>query len=157
LLSRLQAFRKVIQTTLDRALFTAAATAALLVLLSLLSLLSLLTVVQRLLTFANAIRNTIARERVCRFLQLPRRALLALTSSSHRTRRLLEILLQTVDAIGKRIFALAQLFARSFRVFILRALATATREVIHVFRNLALSRRRLRSTLSQIADLLLTA
>ena len=60
LLSRLQTFGKIIQAPLDRALFTAASAALLLTLL--LSLLSRLAVIQCLLTFANPIRNTIARE-----------------------------------------------------------------------------------------------
>ena len=55
LLSRLQAFGKIVQTALDRAFLATATTA-------LLTLLSLLTVIQTLLTFANPIRNTIARE-----------------------------------------------------------------------------------------------
>jgi len=83
--------------------------------------------------------------------------LLALTASSHRTRRLLEVLLQTVHTVSERVFALGELFARAFRIFILRALATTPRKVLHVFRDLTLSRRRLRRTLSQIRDLLLTS
>ena len=44
------------------------------------------------------------------------------------------------------------------RTFVrVRALATTPRKVLHVFRDLTLSRRRLRSTLSQIRDLLLTS
>jgi hypothetical protein len=78
---------------------------------------------------------------------LARCTLLALTAPSHRTRRLFEVLLQTVDTIGQCVFAFPKLFARAFRVVVLRALATTTREVLHVFRNLALSRSRLRSTL----------
>ena len=80
LLSRLQTFGNIIQAALDRA-FIAATTAALLILLSL-----LLTVIQRLLTFANTVGNTISRERISRFFQLARGALLTLTAASHRTR-----------------------------------------------------------------------
>ena len=80
LLSRLQTFRNIIQTALDRA-FIAATTSTLLILLSL-----WLTVIQRLLTFANTIRNTIAGQRISRFFQLARGALLPLAAASHRTR-----------------------------------------------------------------------
>jgi hypothetical protein len=152
LLSGLQTFRNIIQAALDRAFIAATTTAALLILLTL-----LLTVIQRLLTFANTIRNTIARQRISRFFQLARGALLTLATASHRPRRLFEILLQTVDAIGQRVFALAELFARLFRVFILRVLTTTTREVLDIFRNLALSRSRLRRALSQLGNLLLSS
>ena len=151
LLSRLQALGNTIQTALDLA-FIVATTAALLILLSLLP-----TAIQHLLTFANPIRDTIARERISRFFQLARRTLLALATSGHRARRLFKILLQAVDAVGQRVFALAELVAGPFRVFILLALTATTREVLHVFRDLALSRSRLRRTLSQLADLLLTS
>ena len=80
LLRRLQTFGNIIQTALDRA-FIITTTTTLLILLSL-----LLTVIQRLLTFANTIGNTIARERISSFFQLARRTLLTLTTASHRTR-----------------------------------------------------------------------
>jgi hypothetical protein len=108
LLSRLQSLGHVVQTALDRALIAAAACA----LLSLLR--TLLTTIQCLFAFTNAIRNTIARERVGGILQLSRRALLTLTSSVHPARRLVEILLQTVNTISERIFPLGQLLAREF-------------------------------------------
>jgi len=106
LLSRLKSLGHIVQTALNRALIIATASALLLSLL-----LSLLTAIQRLFAFTNAIRNTIARKRVGSVFQLSRRALLSLTSSGHRARRLFEILLQTVNAVSERVFPLRQTFA----------------------------------------------
>src|SRR5262249_8296763 len=106
LLSRLKSLGHVVQTALNRALIAATACALLLSLL-----LSLLTTIKRLFAFTNAIRNSIARKRVCRILQLSRRALLSLTATGHPARRLVEILLQTVNAVGERVFPLRQLLS----------------------------------------------
>jgi len=154
LFRRLQTFGNIIETALDRAFIGARATS--LLSLSLLLFLTLLITVERLLTFANPIRHSIARERIRRVFQLTRRALLTLAlARAHRARRLFEILLQTVHCISQRVLSFRQLFASLARVFILRVLTAATRKTLHVFRNLALPRRRLRRPLSQISDLLL--
>jgi hypothetical protein len=108
LLCRLKSLGHVIQTALNRALIAATACALRLTLL----LLSLLTTIQRLFTFTNAIRNSIARERVGSVFQLSRRALLTLTTTGHPARRLFEILLQTVDTVGERVLPLRQMLAR---------------------------------------------
>src|SRR5204863_7554206 len=109
-------FRKVIQTALDRAFILA--TSALLTLLS--ALLTLLAVllctgliaIERLLTLANAFRDSIARDRVGGFLQLPRGALLSLAlTRPHCPCRLLQILLQTIYCVGERVFSFRQLLA----------------------------------------------
>ena len=90
LFRRLQAFGKIVQTAFDRAFIRSTAATLLTVLL--------LTAIQRLFAFANAIRNAIARKRVGRFFQLPRRTLLTLTAAAHRARRLFDVLLQIVNA-----------------------------------------------------------
>jgi len=77
-------------------------------------LLSLLTTIQRLFAFTNAIGNSIARKRVSSVFQLSRRALLTLTTTGHPARRLFEILLQTVNTFGERIFPLGKLLACEF-------------------------------------------
>ena len=141
LLRSLQPFGKVIQTPLNRPFFVTTG--------------ALLPVVQHLLAFANPIRNAIACKPISRIFQLPRRTLLALAPATHRTRRLLDILLQVIHCFGERVFAFGQLLARLFRVIVLRVLPTAAREIFHVFRNLTLPRSRLCGTLSQIRDLLL--
>ena len=145
LFRRLQAFGKVVETAFNRTLVVAAA--ALLTLL--------LAAIQRLLTFTNSIRDAIARQRISRILQLSCGTLLALTAAAHRTCGLFDVLLQIVNSVGQRVFPFRQLFARLLRVLILRVLTTAAREVLHVFRDFALSRSRLRCALAQIGDLLL--
>jgi len=70
---------------------------------------------------------------------LTRGTLLALTAAGHRLRRLLQILLQTIDAVSERVFSFAKLLACLLRVFVLRVLTTAARKVFHVFRDLTLS------------------
>src|SRR6185369_1937252 len=157
LLRRLQTFGHTVQTALDRAFVRAAR--GLPILLSLLTrllpclltgwpatlLVPLLIAIQRLFALANALRDSLSRQRISRFLQLSRRALLALTlARAQRPRRLFDVLLQTVHAIGERVFSFGQLLASLARVFILRVLTAAPRETLHVFRDLALTRCSLR-------------
>jgi len=153
LLRRLQTFGHTVQTALDRAFVRTAR--GLPILLSLLTgwpatlLVSLLITIQRLFALANALRDSLSRQRISRFLQLSRRALLALTlPRAQRPRRLFDILLQTVHAIGERVFSFGQLLASLARAFILRVLTAAPRETLHVFRDLALTRRSLRRALT---------
>ncbi len=178
LLRRLQTLGQIIQTALDRTLIRATAAALLTVLLALLGLLPgsllailltllatllaiLLTIllpIERLFPFANPLRYAIAREPFRRVLQLPRGALLALPLPlAHRPARRLDVLLQTTHRIGQRILSFRQLLASLARVFILRALPATSRQTLHVFRDLTLSRRRLRRTLSQVGNLFLAA
>ena len=86
LFCRLQAFGKIVETAFNRALIVATSALPLLTLL-------LLAAIQRLLTFTNAIRDAIARERISRILKLPCGTLLALAAATHRTRRLFDVLL----------------------------------------------------------------
>ena len=106
LLRSLQTLRKVIQTTLDRA-FVRTAAALLTVLLTLLAaLLTTLLAIKGLFAFPNPVRDTIARQRIRGIFQLSRGALLSLAlSGAHRTRRLLDVLLQTTHRISQRVFA----------------------------------------------------
>ena len=158
LLRGLQTLRKVIQTTLDRA-FVRTAAALLTVLLTLLAaLLTILLAIKGLFAFTNPLRDPIARQRIRGVFQLARGALLSLAlSGAHRARRLLDVLLQTTHRISQRVFAFRQLLASLARVFILRPLPAASRETLHVFCDLTLSRGRLRRTLTQVGDLLLAS
>lgn len=100
LLRRLQPLRNVVEASFNRALVVT--TSALLSLLTL-----LLTAVQRLLSFTNAIGDTVTRQRIRRIFQLARRALLALAAATHRARGLFKILLQAIDAVSQRVFPFA--------------------------------------------------
>ena len=106
--------------------------------------------VQGLLAFANSLRDPITRHAFGRVIQLPRGPLL---SAAHRTRRLFDVLLQAAHRISQSILALGQLLARSLRV---RVLPTTARKVFYIFGDFTLPRRRLRRTLTQVTDLLLT-
>ena len=136
LLRGLQTVGQVVQTSLDRALVGTAVR-----LLTLLTILlpALLITAERLLAFANPLRNSIACECICGVLQLSRGALLPLTlTGTNCPRRLFEILLQPVHRIRQGVFPFGQLLASLARVFILRVLTTATRKALHVLRNLTL-------------------
>ena len=167
MLRGLQAFGKIVETALDRA-FVSAATALLIALLipwltallpgllTALLLTTLLLAIERLLAFANPLRDAIAREPIRCVLQLPRGTLLTLSlSSAHRARRLFNVLLQIVYGVRQRVFSFCQLLACLARVFILRVLTTTAREIFDVFRDLSLPRRSLRCTLAQVGNLLL--
>ena len=120
--------------------------------------LALLLSVERLFAFTNSFGDAIAREPVSRILQLARSSLLPLSLTlAHRTRRLLYVLLQTTHRISESVFSFRQLLASLARILILRVLSAAPRETLHVFRNLTLTRRRLRRALPQIRDLLLAS
>lgn len=143
LLRGLQTFRDVVQTAFDRAFITASRTLLTASLPSLLLsglLITLLITTEGLLAFANTVGHTIARQRVSRIFQLSGRTLLTLTlSCAHRSRRLLEVLPQTLHRIGKRVFAFGELLARFARILILRVLTATPLEILHVFRDLALA------------------
>src|ERR1043165_3923045 len=104
LLGSLQFLGETVETALNRSLIGTSA---------------LLPAIQRLLAFTNAIRDAVTRERIRSLFQLPRRTLLTLTATGHPLRRLLQILLQTIDAVCERVFAFGQLFATLLGILVL--------------------------------------